>query len=112
MTEASRPESAPAEAELRFADLQLPAPLLSALAEVGYETPSPIQAACIPQLLAGHDILGEAQTGTSGGALARDVGSQADMKTVTDPDGETRATKQDDINAGVAYDSDRRGSNG
>ena len=64
MTEASRPESAPAEAELRFADLQLPAALLSALAEVGYETPSPIQAACIPQLLAGHDILGEAQTGT------------------------------------------------
>ena len=64
MTEAPRPESAPAEAELRFADLQLPAPLLSALAEVGYETPSPIQAACIPQLLAGHDILGEAQTGT------------------------------------------------
>ncbi len=55
---------------------------------------------------------GEAQTGTSGGALARDVGSQADMKAVTDPDGETRATKQDDINAGVAYDSDRRGSNG
>ena len=34
------------------------------------------------------------------------------MKSVTDPDGETRATKQDDINAGVAYDSDRRGSNG
>jgi len=69
MTEASRTESAAAEspaaeATLRFADLDLPAPLLSALAEVGYETPSPIQAACIPQLLAGHDILGEAQTGT------------------------------------------------
>ncbi len=47
-----------------FAALQLPAPLLSALAEVGYETPSPIQAACIPHLLAGRDLLGEAQTGT------------------------------------------------
>ncbi|ANQ85285.1 DEAD/DEAH box helicase [Azoarcus olearius] len=47
-----------------FADLALPAPLLQALADVGYETPSPIQAACIPHLLAGHDILGEAQTGT------------------------------------------------
>ncbi|MEW5828825.1 MAG: DEAD/DEAH box helicase, partial [Chloroflexota bacterium] len=34
------------------------------LADVGYETPSPIQAACIPQLLAGRDLLGEAQTGT------------------------------------------------
>ena len=47
-----------------FAALQLPAPLLSALADVGYETPSPIQAACIPHLLAGSDLLGEAQTGT------------------------------------------------
>ncbi len=64
MTDSARPESIDAEATLRFADLQLPAPLLSALAEVGYETPSPIQAACIPQLLAGRDILGEAQTGT------------------------------------------------
>ncbi len=52
------------ESAIRFADLDLPAPLLTALAEVGYETPSPIQAACIPQLLAGRDILGEAQTGT------------------------------------------------
>jgi len=47
-----------------FAGLQLPAFLLSALADVGYETPSPIQAACIPPLLGGRDILGEAQTGT------------------------------------------------
>jgi len=47
-----------------FAALQLPAPLLSALADVGYENPSPIQAACIPHLLAGSDLLGEAQTGT------------------------------------------------
>jgi len=47
-----------------FAALQLPPFLLSALAEVGYETPSPIQAACIPHLLAGRDLLGEAQTGT------------------------------------------------
>ncbi len=64
MTDSTHPESASPEATLRFADLDLPAPLLSALAEVGYETPSPIQAACIPQLLAGRDILGEAQTGT------------------------------------------------
>jgi ATP-dependent RNA helicase DeaD len=47
-----------------FADLQLPAPLLKALKEVGYETPSPIQAATIPLLLAGRDVLGQAQTGT------------------------------------------------
>ncbi|WP_332671157.1 DEAD/DEAH box helicase [Aromatoleum sp.] len=47
-----------------FAELDLRAPLLAALSEIGYETPSPIQAACIPHLLAGQDLLGEAQTGT------------------------------------------------
>jgi ATP-dependent RNA helicase DeaD len=47
-----------------FRDLELAEPLLVALAEVGYEKPSPIQAACIPALLAGRDLLGEAQTGT------------------------------------------------
>ena len=47
-----------------FADLGLPESLLTALREVGYETPSPIQAATIPPLLAGRDVLGQAQTGT------------------------------------------------
>ncbi|MFT5084844.1 MAG: ATP-dependent RNA helicase DeaD [Lentisphaeria bacterium] len=50
--------------ELNFSDLNLPETLLSALSEVGYETPSPIQAATIPHLLAGKDIVGMAQTGT------------------------------------------------
>ena len=47
-----------------FADFGLPAPLLDALSAVGYESPSPIQAATIPPLLAGRDMLGQAQTGT------------------------------------------------
>jgi ATP-dependent RNA helicase DeaD len=47
-----------------FASLGLAAPLLQALADVGYETPSPIQAATIPPLLQGRDVLGQAQTGT------------------------------------------------
>ncbi len=47
-----------------FADLGLPDSLLAALREVGYETPSPIQAATIPALLAGRDMIGQAQTGT------------------------------------------------
>ena len=47
-----------------FADLGLGTAVLEALAEVGYESPSPIQAATIPVLLAGHDMLGQAQTGT------------------------------------------------
>src|SRR5690554_6890400 len=49
---------------IRFADLDLPDPLMRALADVGYESPSPIQAATIPPLLAGRDMIGQAQTGT------------------------------------------------
>jgi len=48
----------------KFNDLGLPDTLLQALAAVGYESPSPIQAATIPPLLAGRDVLGQAQTGT------------------------------------------------
>ena len=47
-----------------FRELNLPAPLLSALDEVGYESPSPIQARTIPPLLEGLDLLGHAPTGT------------------------------------------------
>ena len=47
-----------------FAELDLPQHLQAALAQVGYETPSAIQAATIPALLAGQDVLGQAQTGT------------------------------------------------
>ena len=47
-----------------FADLGLVAPVLQALLEVGYESPTPIQAATIPVLLSGTDVLGQAQTGT------------------------------------------------
>ena len=47
-----------------FRDLDLPEPLLRALSDVGYESPSPIQAATIPPLLAGRNLIGQAQTGT------------------------------------------------
>ena len=47
-----------------FRDLGLADTLLQALSAVGYETPSPIQAATIPPLLEGRDVLGQAQTGT------------------------------------------------
>ena len=50
--------------DVSFSDLGLPAELVSVLAEVGYETPSPIQQATIPVLLEGHDLIGQAQTGT------------------------------------------------
>lgn len=47
-----------------FAELGLPSTLLQAIAQVGYEAPSPIQAMAIPPLLQGRDLLGQAQTGT------------------------------------------------
>ena len=49
---------------MTFKDLQLSAPLLKALEEKGYTTPSPIQEKAIPHVLAGKDVLGCAQTGT------------------------------------------------
>jgi len=49
---------------LSFRDLALSEAVLRALTDVGYESPSPIQAATIPVLLSGKDMLGQAQTGT------------------------------------------------
>ncbi|HRF01477.1 MAG TPA: DEAD/DEAH box helicase [Pirellulaceae bacterium] len=49
---------------MSFASLGLSRPLLHALESEGYRTPTPIQAAAIPPLLEGHDLLGCAQTGT------------------------------------------------
>ncbi|PIJ51019.1 DEAD/DEAH family ATP-dependent RNA helicase [Erwinia sp. OAMSP11] len=50
--------------ETNFSDLGLNESILSALNDMGYVKPSPIQAACIPHLLAGRDVLGMAQTGS------------------------------------------------
>jgi ATP-dependent RNA helicase DeaD len=52
------------ESTASFRDLKLSDAVLRALADVGYESPSPIQAQTIPVLLSGQDMLGQAQTGT------------------------------------------------
>ena len=52
------------DAVTSFSELELPAPLQQALVDVGYETPSPIQARIIPLMLESVDVLGQAQTGT------------------------------------------------
>src|SRR5829696_2481646 len=47
-----------------FAELSLSEPVARALDEMGYTTPTEIQAKSIPHLLEGHDLIGQAQTGT------------------------------------------------
>lgn len=67
--------------DISFADLNLPAFLLSALKEVGYEKPSPIQQATIPIILSGSDVVGMAQTGTGKtAAFALPILSKIDLK--------------------------------
>jgi ATP-dependent RNA helicase DeaD len=64
-----------------FDQMALNKPLLTVLDEVGYETPSPIQAQTIPLLLQGKDVLGQAQTGTGKtAAFALPLLSSLDLK--------------------------------
>ena len=64
-----------------FSDLNLSTAVLKVMKEVGYETPSPIQAATIPLLLANRDVLGQAQTGTGKtAAFALPILSRIDIK--------------------------------
>src|ERR1700740_3421873 len=58
------PDSSPEAAATTFADLQIHPAVLKAVADVGYESPTAIQAATIPALMAGTDVVGLAQTGT------------------------------------------------
>ena len=58
----SKPSEKPKQTSFR--DLQLSAPMLKVLDELGYETPTPIQTEAIPHLLKGLDLLGHAPTGT------------------------------------------------
>lgn len=64
-----------------FKDLALSEPVLNALQTIGYETPSPIQAQIIPFVMAGRDVLGQAQTGTGKtAAFALPVLTKIDIK--------------------------------
>ncbi len=69
------------EHEVTFADLGLDPRVLKAVQDVGYETPSPIQAATIPTLLDGRDVVGLAQTGTGKtAAFALPILSRLDLR--------------------------------
>jgi len=64
-----------------FADMNLSTPLMKALKDVGYESPSPIQAETIPLVMAGKDLVGQAQTGTGKtAAFALPLLSRIDLK--------------------------------
>jgi ATP-dependent RNA helicase DeaD len=71
----------PAIEAVRFADLGLSETVVRAVKSVGYEAASPIQAATIPVLLEGADVLGQAQTGTGKtAAFALPILSKVDPK--------------------------------
>jgi ATP-dependent RNA helicase DeaD len=68
-----------------FSDLDLSPPILRALSDMGFEEPTPIQKQSIPLLMAGHDIAGQAQTGTGKTAAYAIPGIERchdDLKTV------------------------------
>ncbi len=66
---------------VRFQDFNLIPSVFKALDDVGYETPSPIQAAIIPHVLAGKDVVGQAHTGTGKtAAFALPLLSNIDLK--------------------------------
>jgi ATP-dependent RNA helicase DeaD len=87
-------DAAPAAEEegVKFADLGIDGRVLAALADVGYEKPSPIQAATIPLLLEGRDVVGLAQTGT-GKTAAFAVPALSRLAELHDLNGPSRATQ-------------------
>jgi ATP-dependent RNA helicase DeaD len=78
----SDPDSTPEpDRSPTFADLGMDERVLRALSDVGYESPSPIQAATIPALLAGRHVVGLAQTGTGKtAAFAVPILSRLDLR--------------------------------
>ncbi|MBT6770622.1 MAG: DEAD/DEAH box helicase [Opitutales bacterium] len=69
-----------------FSDLGLSDSVMKVLEKIGYETPSPIQAAIIPHVLEGKDVIGQAQTGTGKtAAFALPLLSTIDVKQIKQP---------------------------
>ncbi len=94
-----------------FRNLVLSSPILEAIREAGYTEPTPIQAAAIPQILAGHDLIGIAQTGTGKTAAfswpiltklseqPRPAGRRAPQALILAPTRELAAQIQDNLRA-------------
>lgn len=75
---------------MSFSNLGLSAELLRAVADQGYSTPTPVQAQAIPVVLAGHDLMATAQTGT-GKTAAFTLPLLQRLAAATSPKGRTRA---------------------
>ncbi|MBG6085329.1 DEAD/DEAH box helicase [Zhihengliuella flava] len=85
-------ENSAEDAVPTFAELGIDGRVLAALTDVGYEKPSPIQAATIPLLLDGHDVVGVAQTGT-GKTAAFAVPALSRLAELADLNGPSKATQ-------------------
>ncbi|HSO14857.1 MAG TPA: DEAD/DEAH box helicase [Arthrobacter sp.] len=94
----TEPKAAPAKEDdaeeegVKFTDLGIDGRVLAALQDVGYEKPSPIQAATIPLLLEGRDVVGLAQTGT-GKTAAFAVPALSRLAELHDLNGPSRKTQ-------------------
>ncbi|GAA4397004.1 hypothetical protein GCM10023187_05760 [Nibrella viscosa] len=63
-TDTTQAATAPVSNQLTFADLNISEDILRAVTDMGFVSPSPIQAEAIPPILEGRDVIGQAQTGT------------------------------------------------
>lgn len=86
------PETPSEETPVKFADLGIDGRVLAAVEDLGYETPTPIQAATIPMLLEGRDVVGLAQTGT-GKTAAFAIPALSRMAELADQNGTARNTQ-------------------
>lgn len=97
---------------MTFNDFDIAAPILKAVCEKGYETPTPIQAKGIPVVLAGRDMLGIAQTGTGKtAAFAIPILQHLSASGTGDLAGAPAQNRTDDTERTAASRRDRKGRN-
>ena len=90
--------------KMNFEELNLAPAIMQAVRELGYETPTPIQAQAIPAVLAGQDLLAGAQTGTGKtAAFALPLLSGLWMDSYLDLDSAQRARLKDQLRSWTAW---------
>ena len=97
---------------LKFKELNLPEPLMRAVEDLGFETPTPIQAQALPVLLDSRDLAGQAQTGTGKTACFLLAAMTRLLETERPSDGSPRAlimAPTRELAIQIAEDADRLG---